>query len=62
MFTLLGCLENISLNWRTGTDPERYGFLGRYGFLEIFRVLTASIKNLWKVGATFLSFEMIFSF
>ena len=56
MFTLLGCLENISLNWRTGTDPERYGFL------EIFRVLTTSIKNLWKVGATFLSFEMIFSF
>lgn len=60
MFSVLGYLENFSIDWRTGSvwDVSET----KYVFLEIFRVLTISLKILRKVLATFLPLEMIFSF
>ena len=60
MFIILGCLENFSMDWRTGSVwdfPEI-----RYGLWEIFKLFTTLLKNSWKVSSTFLSLEMIFSF
>ena len=60
MFIILGCLENFSVDWRTGSAwdvPEI-----RYGFWEIFKLFKTLLKNSWKVSATFLSFEITVSF
>ena len=60
MFIILGCLENFSIKWRTGSVwdvPEI-----RSGFQEMFKHFATLLKNSWKILATFLSFEMIFSF
>ena len=57
---MLECLEKFSIDWRTRLVwdvPEV-----RYGFLDIFRGFTILLKDSWKVSATFLSLEMIFSF
>ena len=59
MFIILGCLENFSMEWRTGSVWDVSEI--RYGFWEIFKHFTTLLKNSWKV-LTFLSFEMIFSF
>ena len=60
MFIIQECLETFAMDWRNG--PVRHVPEMRYGVLEIFRVFATLVKNSWKVSATFLSFEMMFSF
>ena len=60
MFIILGCLENFSMEWRTGSVRDVPEIM--YGFWEIFKHFTTLLKNSWKVSTTLLSFEMIFSF
>lgn len=60
MFSVLRYLENFSIDWRTGSVSDVSET--KYVILEIFRVLTISLKILRKVLATFLPLEMIFSF
>ena len=48
------------MDWGIGSicnNPEI-----RYGILDIFRVFSTSLKNLWKVSTTFLASEIILSF